>query len=87
MTVTPEHGISQQLFDKVVAFIDREHGRDAPLSDSDKKMVCHLIKDDPAVRDLAEDLRAVNAGLDTLLDDVADVEVPADIVNLILSAK
>ena len=42
-----------------------------------------LIAEDPAMRALADELRATNTGLDTLLDDVAAVEVPGRLVTLI----
>lgn len=76
-------GISDELAEKIVAFVDREAGRDAPLTAADEAMVRQLLRDDPAVQALADDLRATNAGLDTLLDDVAAVEVPEKLVALI----
>ena len=71
------------LMEKVVAFVEREAGRDAPLSDADEAMVRERLKEDPAVQRLADDLRANNDGLDTLFDDVADVEVSDKLVGLI----
>jgi anti-sigma factor RsiW len=81
--VFADPGISDELAEKVVAFVDREAGRDAPLTPDDEAMVRELLKSDPAVQKLAEDLRATNAGLDTLLDDVATVQVPAHLEALI----
>lgn len=78
-----ESGISDELAEKIVAFVDREAGRDAPLTADDETMVRRLIEENPAVRDLVEELRATNAGLDTLLDDVAAVEVPEGLAALI----
>ncbi len=71
------------LVEKIVAFVDREAGRDAPLTADDEAMVRELLEHDLAAQRLAEDLRATNAGLDTLLDDVAAVEVPEKLVALI----
>jgi anti-sigma factor RsiW len=75
--------LSDELAEKIVAFVDREAGRDAPLTADDEAMVRGLIKENSAVRALAEELRATNAGLDTLLDDVAAVEVPDGLAALI----
>ncbi|MGI9508801.1 MAG: hypothetical protein ACR2QJ_05575 [Geminicoccaceae bacterium] len=71
------------MAEKIVAFVDREAGRDAPLTADDERMVRGLIESDPAVRALVDDLRATNAGLDTLLDDVAAIDVPDKLVALI----
>ena len=76
-------GISEELAEKIVAFVDREAGRDAPLNADDEAMVRDLLEHDPAARRLAEELRATNNGLDTLLDDVAAIEVPEKLVALI----
>ncbi|MEZ5935018.1 MAG: hypothetical protein R3F54_24420 [Alphaproteobacteria bacterium] len=78
-----DSGLSDELAEKIVAFVDREAGRDAPLTADDEAMVRRLIDEDPAVRALVDELRATNAGLDTLLDDVAAVEVPDRLVALI----
>ena len=71
------------MAEKIVAFVDREAGRDAPLTAEDEATVRRLIEEDPAARALVDDLRATNAGLDTLLEDVASVEVPDKLVALI----
>lgn len=71
------------MAEKIVAYVDREAGRDAPLTAEDEAAVRRLIEEDPAARALADELRATNAGLDTLLDDVASVEVPDKLVALI----
>lgn len=76
-------GISDELFEKIVAFIDREAGRDAPLTADDEAMVRNLLLNDADIRQLAEGLRTTNADLDGLLDDVGAVEVPAGLVSLI----
>lgn len=78
-----DSGLSDELAEKIVAFVDREAGRDAPLTADDEAMVRRMIESDPTVRELVDDLRATNAGLDTLLDDVAAVEVPPHLVALI----
>ncbi|MGH1480486.1 MAG: hypothetical protein ACRBM6_17445 [Geminicoccales bacterium] len=76
---------SDDVLEKIVAFIDREAGRDAPLTPEDEAMVRDLLLKDAEAQRLAEDLRTTNAGLDTLLDDVAAVQVPDKLVSLIRS--
>ena len=78
-----DSGLSDEIAEKIVAFVDREAGRDAPLTADDEALVRRLIAEDPAARTLADELRATNAGLDTLLDDVAAVEVPDRLIALI----
>lgn len=83
MTLFADSGLSDEMAEKIVAFIDREAGRDAPLTADDEALVRRMIAEDPAVKALADELRATNAGLDTLLDDVAAVNVPDQLVALI----
>lgn len=78
-------GISEELMEKIVAFVDREAGRDAPLTADDEAMVHDLLERDTDAMRFADDLRATNSGLDTLLDDVAAIEVPDKLVALIQS--
>jgi anti-sigma factor RsiW len=75
--------LSNELQEKIVAFIEHEAGRDAPLTADDEAMVRDLLERDEEARRFAEDLRSTNAGLDTLLDDVAAVDVPDQLVALI----
>lgn len=75
--------ISDELAERIVAFVDREAGRDAPLTADDEAMVRELLEHDAEAQRFAEELRATNAGLDTLLDDVAAIEVPDKLVSLI----
>lgn len=83
MTMFVDSGLTDEMAEKIVAFVDREAGRDAPLTADDEAMVRRMIADDPTVRALADELRATNTGLDTLLDDVAAVEVPDRLTALI----
>ncbi len=78
-----DSGLSDEMAEKIVAFVDREAGRDAPLTADDEALVRRLIAEDPGARALVDELRATNTGLDTLLDDVAAVEVPERLVALI----
>ena len=78
-----EADIPDELFEKIVTFVDREADPNAPLSTDEEAEVRRLIKDDPSVKALVEELRAANAQLDTMFDDVAAVEVPDQLVALI----
>ena len=61
-----DNGISDELTEKIFAFVDREAGRDAPLSPEDEAMVRDLLETDPAARALADEFREVEAGLESL---------------------
>ena len=76
--------IEDEVFlEMLVAFVDREDGRDPPLTPAAEAMVRRLIVEDPAVCALANDLRATNAALDRMLDDVSRVEVPEGLITMI----
>jgi len=78
-----EADIPDELFGKIVTFVDGMTGCKVPLTEDKEAEVRRLIDEDPSVRALVEELRAANAQLDTMLDDVADVEVPDQLVALI----
>ena len=42
-----DNGISEELTEKIFAFVDRGAGRDAPLSSEDEAMVRELLETDP----------------------------------------
>ena len=75
--------ISDEMIEKLVAFVDREDGRDAPLSVEDEAMIRRMITHDPAASAFVDELRATNAELGSLLDSVADVEVPPHLASMI----
>ena len=76
---------SDVMVEKIVAFVDREAGRDAPMTDHDEAVVRRLIEDDSSVHALVDCLRATNAELDTILDGVTAVKVPEYLVIMICS--
>ena len=78
-----ETDIPDELFEKIATFVDGETGRKVPLTDDEEAEVRRLIDEDPSVKALVVELRAANAQLDTMLDDVAAVEVPDQLVALI----
>ena len=59
-----DDGISDQLAEKIFAYIECEAGRDAPLSPEDEAMVRDLLASDPAAQALADEWRACNRGLE-----------------------
>ncbi len=71
------------LVEKIVAFVEREAGRDAPLSAADDAMVRDRLTRDSAVQALVATLRANNQALDGLLDDTSTVDVPDELVAVI----
>ena len=81
MTALP--GVDDELFGKIVAFVDHEEGRDGALSPADVLMFRGLIARDPHVRAVVDELRAVNDDLDTFLDDISTADVPQELVTMI----
>lgn len=74
---------SDELVEKVVAFIEREVGRDAPLTAEDEAMVRDLLAHDSDVQRLADEQRAVEAALLAVFGDVWDMEVDDELVALV----
>jgi len=83
LSMTAFPGIDDELFGKIVAFIDREEGRDGSLSPADELMIRGLIASDPNVSAVVDELRAVNDDLDTFLDDISTVEISHELVTMI----
>lgn len=75
--------LSDELVEKVFAYVEREVGRDAPLSLEDEALVQEMLATRPDVRAMADELRALDTSLNTLFNDVDDVDVPDHIVQLI----
>lgn len=71
LNVHADTDISDELSEKIFAFVDREAGRDAPLSPEDEALVRDLLEKNPAARALAEEFRATEAGLQGFFDAVA----------------
>ena len=55
--------MSDDLMEKIFAYVEREAGRDPLLSPEDEAMVRQLLATDPAARALADNLRDVDARL------------------------
>ena len=75
--------IHPDLAEKVIAFVDREAGRGAPLSFEDEAHVQWWLARDLSVRTFAEDCEALNTALDGIFDSVKNVEVPSSLVEMI----
>ncbi|MGI9434051.1 MAG: hypothetical protein ACR2Q4_04340 [Geminicoccaceae bacterium] len=74
---------SEELTEKVFAFVEREAGHDVPLSIVDEALVRELLESDPVARSFADNMRAINGGLGMLLGSVDDIELPDELVMLI----
>ncbi len=55
--------MSDDLMDKIFAYVEREAGRAPLLSPEDEAMVRQLLATDPAARGLADDFRDLDARL------------------------
>lgn len=75
-------GISDELSEKILGYVEREAGRDWPLSPEDEAMVRDLLEKDPAAQALADGFRRSNANLDAMFDTTA-VSVPDELVAMI----
>lgn len=76
MVMSDSDGISEELSEKILAFVEREAGQDAPLSPEDEAMVRDLLATDPAARALAEDFRNVDVGLKAMFRAFANMPLP-----------
>jgi len=66
----------------VFAFVEREAGRDAPLSTEDEALVRELLESNLAAQVFADEMRATNRDLG-MLCNVDDIEVPEELVTMI----
>ena len=74
-----------ELIEMVIAFIDRQAGRDAPLSIEHESRLRWLLVSDPDFRAFFEGCRDLNEDLDRLFDDVDQVLVPQSLVDMVES--
>jgi len=81
--VTSETAIPDELSEKILAFVEREAGRDAPLSPDDETMVRELLATDPAARALADDFRDVDTGLKTAFQALGNIPVSDELMERI----
>ena len=74
--------LPDELIEKVFALVEREAGRDAPLSPEDEVMVRELLATDPAAQAVAAEFGILNARLDQLAD-VGDLQIPDSLAAII----
>jgi len=67
--------IPVELSEKILAYVEREAGRDALLSPEDEVMVRALLAKDPATRALADDFRDVDTGLKAMFQAFGNIPV------------
>ena len=75
-------GISDELSERILAYVERETGRDAPLSPEDEAMVRELLESDPAAQALADDFRDVDTGLKAMFRALGNMPLPEKLVTL-----
>ena len=83
MTVPAETGISEALSEKILAFVEREAGRDAELSPEDEAMVRELLATDPEAQALAADFRDVDTGLKAMFQAFDNMPVSEELIERI----
>ncbi len=76
--------LDNDIVDKIFAYIEREAGRDAPLTPQDKAMVEARLASDPEALAMANDMRKTNETLEILFAD-ASLDVPDHLVSLVRS--
>ena len=78
-----ETDIAVELSEKILAFVEREAGRDAPLSADDEAMVRELLATDPAAQALADDFRDVDTSLKAAFQALGDIPVSDELMERI----
>ncbi len=79
-------GISDELSLKIFAYVEREAGRDAPLSPDDEKRVRDLLASDPTARAEADDWRAFNRAMERIFEpykEFAAIAPPEELAPVI----
>jgi len=84
--ILDETDLPDELIDKIFALVEREAGRDAPLSPQDEAMVRRLLATDPAAQAVAVDFGLLNTRLDELAD-VSDAQNPDSLAAIIQKAS
>jgi anti-sigma factor RsiW len=72
-----------ELSEKILAYVEREAGRDVLLSPEDEAMVRELLVKDPAVRALADDFRDVDTGLKAMFRAFDNIPVSEKLMQRI----
>jgi len=75
--------IPVELSEKILAYVEREVGRDAPLSPEDEAMVRELLLKDPAARARADEFRDVDTDLKAAFQALGTIPVSEELMRRI----
>jgi len=78
--------IFDDMSEKIFAYVEREAGRDAPLSPDDEKRVRDLLASDPAAQAEVEEWRAFNRTMERIFEpyrEFAAVAPPEELAPVI----
>ena len=75
--------IPVELSEKILAYVEREAGRDAPLLSEDEAMVRELLRRDPAARARADEFRDVDTDLKTAFQALGAIPVSKELMRRI----
>ncbi len=78
-----ETGISEELSDKILAFVEHEAGRDPDFPPEDEAMVRELLATNPAARALADEFREVDIGLKGMFEAFGKIPVSDELMQRI----
>ena len=73
--------ISEAQSEKILAFVEREAGRDAPLSPEDEKRVRELLATDPEAQALADEFRDSDTGLKVMFQAFDNMPVSEELIE------
>ena len=76
-------GISEELSEKILAFVEHEAGRDPDFPPEDEAMVRELLATNPAAKALADDFRDVDAGLKGMFAAFGKIPVSDELMQRI----
>lgn len=79
--------LQDKEIEKIVAFIEREAGRDAPLSNRDAEATSKLIEKEASASEFAASIRELNDQLDRLFNDLTQIEIPEYMVKILTFLK
>ena len=75
--------IPVELSEKILAYVEREAGRDAPLSPEDEAMVRELLLKDPSARARADEFRDVDTDLKAAFQALGTIPVSKELMRRI----
>ena len=75
--------IPVELSEKILAYVEREAGRDAPLSPKDEAMVRELSRKAPAARARADEFRDVDTDLKAAFQALGAIPVSEELMRRI----